>query len=64
MAAKVEDKLLEADATPDPRFAAKFEDLEKAGVKDFQLDYAIKTLKRLAPRGTSIAAAGSKPKSR
>ncbi len=46
--AKVEDKLLEADATPDPRFVAKFEDLEKAGVKDFQLDYAIKTIKRVA----------------
>jgi carboxyl-terminal processing protease len=40
--------LLEADATPDPRFAAKFEDLEKAGVKDFQLDYAINTIKRVA----------------
>jgi carboxyl-terminal processing protease len=46
--AKVDDKLLEADATPDPRFVTKFEDLEKAGVKDFQLDYAIKTLKRVA----------------
>ena len=46
--AKVEDKLLEADATPDPRFAAKAEDLEKAGVKDFQLSYAIDTIKRVA----------------
>ena len=61
--AKVEDKLLEADATPDPRFAAKFEDLEKAGVKDFQLDYAIKTLKRVAgplPAPVNIAAKGKR----
>ena len=61
--AKVEDKLLEADATPDPRFSAKFEDLEKAGVKDFQLDYAIKTIKRVAgplPAPVNIAAKGKR----
>jgi carboxyl-terminal processing protease len=46
--AKVEDKLLEADDTPDPRFAAKPEELEKKGIKDFQLYYALNTLKRLA----------------
>ncbi len=62
--AKADDKLLEHNATTDPRFAMTAAELEKKGVKDFQLDYAIKTLKRLAPRGTSIAAAGSKPKSR
>ena len=45
--AKVEDKLLEADDTPDPRFAMKAADLEKKGIKDFQLYYAINTLKRL-----------------
>ena len=46
--AKVEDKLLEADDMPDPRFAAKPEELEKKGIKDFQLYYALNTLKRLA----------------
>jgi carboxyl-terminal processing protease len=45
--AKVEDKLLEADDTPDPRFAMKATELEKKGIKDFQLYYAINTLKRL-----------------
>ena len=45
---KVEDKLLEADETPDPRFLMTPAELEKKGVKDFQLDYAIKTLKRLS----------------
>ena len=34
----------------DPRFTATAAELEKKGVKDFQLDYAIKTLKRLARR--------------
>ena len=41
--------MLETDATTDPRFTATAEELEKKGVKDFQLDYAIRTLKRLAP---------------
>src|SRR5215213_6211087 len=45
----VKDDVLETDATTDPRFSASAEELEKKGVKDFQLDYAIKTLKRLAP---------------
>jgi carboxyl-terminal processing protease len=54
---KVEDKLLEADDTPDPRFLMTAAELEKKGVKDFQLDYAIKTLKRLAnPASIAMAA--------
>lgn len=59
--AKVEDAILEKDDTPDPRFAMTAAELEKKGIKDFQLDYAIKTLKRLAPRPQSIAASGAKP---
>jgi len=47
--ASVKDDVLETDATTDPRFTATSEELEKKGVKDFQLDYAIRTLKRLAP---------------
>jgi carboxyl-terminal processing protease len=46
--AKVDDKLLEADNSPDPRFTAKADELEKKGIKDFQLYYAMNTLKRLA----------------
>jgi len=48
--AAVKDELLENDTTTDPRFAATAAELEKKGVKDFQLDYAVKTLKRLAPK--------------
>ena len=44
----VKDKLLESDDTPDPRFTAKAEDLKKQGIEDFQLHYALQTLKRLA----------------
>src|SRR6476661_1888283 len=42
-----EDKLRKDDNTPDPRFTAKAEDLEKKGVKVYQLYYAMNTLKRL-----------------
>ncbi len=62
--AKADDKLLEHDATVDPRFSATAAELEKKGIKDFQLDYAIRTLKRLAPRGTAVASAGGRAKSR
>src|SRR5437868_8696406 len=54
--AKVQDKLLEADDGPDPRFTAKPEDLEKKGIKDFQLYYALNTIKRLSAP-VSIASA-------
>jgi carboxyl-terminal processing protease len=60
---KVDDKLLEADATTDPRFSAKSEELEKKGIKDFQLYYALNTLKRLAP-APAPAAGGASKKSR
>ena len=47
--AQVKDDLLQSDDRTDPRFSATAAELEKKGVKDFQLDYAIRTLKRLAP---------------
>ncbi len=58
--AKVEDKLLEADDTPDPRFTLTSAQLEKQGIKDFQLDYALKTLKRLVGPVTTASAELSK----
>ena len=57
--AKVDDKLLERDEGTDPRFAMTAAELEKKGIKDFQLHYAVQTLKRLAP--TSQTAAGGVP---
>jgi carboxyl-terminal processing protease len=55
---KVDDKLLEKDSAVDPRFSMTAAELEKKGVKDFQLDYAVKSLKRLA------AGPGGAPKAR
>ena len=46
--AKVDNSVLEEDTKEDPRFRLTAEQLEKQGVKDFQLDYAVKTLERLA----------------
>src|SRR5438445_7406179 len=58
---KVEDKLLEADDTTDPRFMMTSAALEKQGIKDFQLYYALTTIKRLAaPTYIASAAPGKK----
>jgi carboxyl-terminal processing protease len=57
--AKVEDAILEKDDMTDPRFSMTAAELEKKGVKDFQLDYALKTLKRLA---NPLAIASASPK--
>jgi carboxyl-terminal processing protease len=56
----VQDKLLEADTTPDPRFMMTPASLEKQGIKDFQLYYAINTIKRLSSTTTIASAAPSK----
>jgi carboxyl-terminal processing protease len=59
--AKVDDKLLESDDTTDPRFKATADELKKKGVDDFQLAYAISTLKRIAgpqPPPATIAKKG------
>ena len=62
--ANVDDKLLEQDdLSKDPRFNFTPAQLEKQGVKDFQLDYALRTLKRLGTRGTNVAAASTPKKS-
>jgi carboxyl-terminal processing protease len=62
--AKADDKLLTQDDTAeDPRFSATAEELEKKGVKDFQLNYALNTLKRLGSK-TAAASGGGQPKSR
>ena len=52
--AGADDKLLEGDDTAtDPRFGLNADELKKKGIKDFQLYYALNTLKRLAPVGTA-----------
>jgi carboxyl-terminal processing protease len=60
--AKVDNSILENDAKADPRFAATTEELKKAGVDDFQLDYAIRTIGRLANPAVQVAMNASQPK--
>ena len=45
---KADDKVIEDDAKPDPRFAETADALKKKGVTDFQLDYALKLIDRTA----------------
>ena len=55
--------MLESDDRPDPRFTAKADDLKKQGIKDFQLYYALNTIKRLGtPDKANIAAGGGASK--
>jgi len=50
----LEDEALEQDRKADPRFTLTAEELEAQGIEDFQLDYAIKTLRRT---GSAVMAA-------
>ena len=55
---KTDDAALEEDSKEDPRFAQTAEELKKKGIEDFQLDYALKTISRLAGTpGATIAQA-------
>jgi carboxyl-terminal processing protease len=51
--AKVDNTILESDTKTDPRFTATIAQLKAKGIEDFQLDYALKTVSRLA--GTTPA---------
>jgi carboxyl-terminal processing protease len=53
--AKVDNSVLEDDTKPDPRFSMTADQLKAKGVTDFQLDYALKSIARLAslPASTS-----------
>jgi len=42
----LKDKQLETDRNPDPRFKLTAEELEAKGIKDFQMYYALETLRR------------------
>ncbi len=52
---KLEDDVLEEDTKDDPRFAQTAEELEKEGIEDFQLHYALQTIGRLGPEGLKVA---------
>ena len=49
--ARVDNSVLEDDSRTDPRFAATADQLKAQGVKDFQLDYAVRAVARLSTLG-------------
>lgn len=51
----LEDEALETDDKADPRFSVTAEELEEQGIEDFQLDYALKTLRRTSGSGLALA---------
>jgi carboxyl-terminal processing protease len=51
----LEDRDLETDKQDDPRFQLTAEQLEAKGIKDYQLHYAIETLRRTKPTSTVAA---------
>lgn len=51
----LDDKQLESDKQDDPRFKATAAELEAKGIKDFQLHYAVETLRRTAGPVTRTA---------
>lgn len=46
---KVDDRIVEDDGKPEPRFSFTADELKKKGILDFQLDYAVKLVERLGP---------------
>lgn len=58
--AKVDDKVLEDDGKPDPRFQLTAAELKKQGIEDFQLDYAVKTIARMSQPPLRTAQGGAK----
>jgi len=47
----VDDKVIQNDGKPDPRFTATPAELKKQGIEDFQLHYALQTIARLGKAG-------------
>ncbi len=56
-------QLVEQDSVADPRFAAKADELKAKGVLDYQLDYALRLVGRLAPPAIApVQVAGTGPR--
>ena len=56
---KADNAILEEDTKTDPRFSATPDELKKKGVEDFQLDYALKTIARLATTPAPVTASAT-----
>lgn len=51
------DRLVEQDSEPDPRFVANADELKSRGILDYQLEYAVRLLARLAVAGQPVRVA-------
>ena len=60
--AKIDNSVLEDDAKDDPRFQLTAAQLEKQGIEDFQLHYAIETITRAAKAPVSPATLAARGK--
>lgn len=60
---KVDDRTLEEDAKPDPRFSMTAEETKAKGIEDFQLHYALETIGRLRS-GAQVAARATPARNR
>ena len=52
--AQLKDDDLERDLKADPRFSQTAAELKEQGIEDFQLDYAIKTLRRTTASSVAL----------
>jgi carboxyl-terminal processing protease len=50
----IDDSEMEGDTVDDPRFLQTSEQLEEAGVEDFQLHYALETLRRTTASSVAL----------
>ncbi len=57
---KVDNEALEKDAKPDPRFTATVDELKAKGISDFQLHYALETIRRTDGAVPRMAAAATR----
>jgi carboxyl-terminal processing protease len=55
---KLDERELEQDSKPDPRFAMTAAQVKQAGIEDYQLDYAVRMLTRLGQPPVAVAARG------
>ncbi|MDR2856952.1 MAG: S41 family peptidase [Novosphingobium sp.] len=58
----LDDKQLETDKQDDPRFKMTADQLKAKGITDFQLSYAVETLRRTGAGAQLVAGAGSRGK--
>ncbi len=57
----IKDEAMESDKIADPRFQLTAAELEKQGIKDFQLNYAIDTLRRTTKSTVALRPATTRP---